>query len=144
MAQSSPLDPPKPTASGSKPLLIALVGPPNSGKTTLYNALTGSRFRTVNYPGATVEYSVGDALPQLGLSAQILDSPGLSSLNAHSPDEEVTIRALFSHPRLGTPDLVVVVADASQLSRHLYLAQQIIASGFRTVVAVTMVDMLQE
>ncbi len=126
------------------PLLIALAGPPNSGKTTLYNALTGSRFRTVNYPGATVEYSVGDALPQLGLPARILDSPGLTSLNAHSPDEEVTVRALFTHPTLGTPDMVVLVADASQLSRHLYLAQQVIASGFRVVLAITMVDLLRE
>ncbi len=124
--------------------LIALVGPPNSGKTTLYNALTGSRFRTVNYPGATVEYSVGDALPQLGVSARVLDSPGLASLNAHSPDEKVTVRALFRHPTLGTPDLVVVVVDASQISRHLYLAQQILDSGFRTVIAVTMGDMLQD
>lgn len=127
-----------------RPALIALVGPPNSGKTTLYNALTGSRFRTVNYPGATVEYSVGDALPQLGVTAKVLDSPGLASLNAHSPDEEVTVRALFRHPTLGTPDLVIVVVDASQLSRHLYLAQQILDSGFRAVVAITMGDLLQE
>ncbi|MBM3270068.1 MAG: ferrous iron transporter B [Candidatus Sericytochromatia bacterium] len=125
-------------------LLIALAGPPNSGKTTLYNALTGSRFRTVNYPGATVEYSVGDALPQLGMAARVLDSPGLTSLNAHSPDEAVTVKALFHHPRLGTPDIVVVVADASQLSRHLYLVQQVLASGFRVVLAVTMVDLLRE
>lgn len=128
----------------ASPALIALVGPPNSGKTTLYNALTGSRYRTVNYPGATVEYSVGDALPQLGVAARVLDSPGLASLNAHSPDEEVTVRALFHHPTLGTPDLVIVVVDASQLSRHLYLAQQVIASGFRTVVALTMGDLLRE
>ncbi|MBI6545384.1 MAG: ferrous iron transporter B [Cyanobacteria bacterium NC_groundwater_1444_Ag_S-0.65um_54_12] len=131
-------------SSAQRVPLIFLVGQPNSGKTTLFNALTGSRFRAVNYPGATVEYSVGQASAKFRLLAQILDSPGLNSLNACSPDEELTVEALFHHPKFGIPDLILLVVDATQLSRHLYLAQQIHDSGFRMVLAVTMTDLLAE
>ncbi len=122
--------------------LITLVGPPNSGKTTLFNYLSGQNYKTVNYPGATVEYSVSKLLNKFNLNAKILDSPGIISLIPSSPDEKVSINALFKHPELGTPDIVIVTIDASQLSRHLLLAKQMIQSEFNVVIALTMCDIL--
>lgn len=122
--------------------LLALVGPPNCGKTTLFNSLTGSRYHTANYPGATVEYSLGSLVSTLPLTARVLDLPGIWGLVARSPDEEVSVRALFGNGDHGLPDLVVAVVDVTQLSRHLYLASQVRDSGFRMVLAVTMVDLL--
>ncbi len=122
--------------------LVTLVGPPNSGKTTLFNILTGKHFKTVNYPGSTVEYSSGDFSKKFNISAKILDSPGLISLNPNSPDEELTIQSLFNHPTNGIPDLILVTADSSQLSRHLLLAKQLIESGFKVILVITMIDIL--
>lgn len=124
--------------------VIALVGQPNAGKTTLFNALTGSNFKTSNYPGATVEYSVGKLISNNSFNALVLDSPGIISLTPNSPDEEVTVNALFNHPKFGLPDVVVVTADSTQLSRQLYLTKQVIDSGFKVVVAVTMNDLLNK
>lgn len=123
--------------------LITLVGPPNSGKTTLFNYLSGNNFKTVNYPGATVEYSLGRFQSKFSLEANLLDSPGIVSLVPNSPDEEVSVRSLFSHPELGPPDLVIITVDASQLSRHLLLVKQLKESNFNIVIALTMVDILQ-
>ena len=123
--------------------LITLVGPPNSGKTTLFNYLSGNNFKTVNYPGATVEYSLGKFQLKFSLEANLLDSPGIVSLFPNSPDEEVSVKSLFSHPELGSPDLVIITVDASQLSRHLLLVKQLKESNFRIVIALTMVDILQ-
>ena len=130
--------------TSARPPIIALAGQPNCGKTTLFNALTGSNFRTANYPGATVEYSVGTLAPHLGFAARMVDLPGFGTLNAQSPDEQVAVKALFDHPKLGAPDLVVLVADATQLSRHLYVARQVLDSGFPVVIAVTMGDLLHD
>ncbi len=124
--------------------VIALIGQPNAGKTTLFNALTGSNFKTSNYPGATVEYSVGKLISNGGFEALVLDSPGIISLTPNSPDEEVTVNALFNHPKFGLPDVVVITADSTQLSRQLFLVKQVIDSGFKTVVAVTMSDILMK
>lgn len=120
--------------------LITLVGSPNSGKTTLFNYLSGRNVKTVNYPGATVEYSVSKLLDKFNINANLLDSPGIISLNPHSPDEEVTIKSLFRHPKFGVPDLVVVTVDASQLTRHLLLVKQLIACRFNVLIALTMTD----
>jgi len=122
--------------------VIALVGQPNSGKTTLFNALTGSNFKTSNYPGATVEYSLGMLGKSYDFHSLIIDSPGIISLTPNSPDEDVTVNAIFDHPKFGLPDVVVVTADCTQLSRQLYLVKQVIDSGFKTVVALTMGDLL--
>ncbi len=124
--------------------LITLVGPPNSGKTTLFNLLSGKKHKTVNYPGATIEYSVSGFLEQYGISAYLMDSPGIVSLIPVSPDEKVTIDSLYTHPDYGKPDLVIVTVDTSQFSRHLLLAKQIIDSGFNTIVVLTMNDLLEE
>lgn len=124
--------------------VIALVGQPNSGKTTLFNSLTGSNFKTSNYPGATVEYSVGKLVNRFGFDAFVIDSPGIISLTPNSPDEEVTVNALFKHPRFGLPDLVILTADSTQLSRQLYLVKQVIDSGFKVIVALTMNDLMSK
>jgi len=124
--------------------VIALIGMPNSGKTTLFNALTGSNFKTSNYPGATVEYSVGKLVNRFNFDAYVMDSPGIISLNPGSPDEDVTIDGLFHHPRFGLPDVVIVTCDVTQLSRQLFLVKQVIDTGFKTIVALTMNDLLSK
>ena len=101
---------------------IALVGAPNSGKTTLYNWLTGSRFKTVNYPGATVEFSVGLLASHHGESGiQVLDTPGTYSLHPKSADEWVTLKALYKNPQVEKMDGVLAVIDGTNLSRHLQI-----------------------
>ena len=125
-----------------KTSLITLVGSPNAGKTTLFNHLSGRNFKTVNYPGATVEYSVSPLLGKFDLDANLLDSPGIISLTPNSPDEEVAVNSLFSHPVLGVPDLLIVAVDASQLSRHLFLVKQLQRCNFKLVIALTMTDIL--
>src|SRR5207244_3952646 len=99
--------------------LLTLVGSANSGKTTLFNALTGSHYNTVNYPGATVEYALGTSRHLPEFECRVMDTPGLTSVAPSSPDEKVTVDALFQEAH--QPDMVLLVADANQLSRHLYL-----------------------
>lgn len=123
--------------------LITLVGPPNSGKTTLYNYLSGKKSKTVNYPGSTVNYSVSKILSKHEINADILDSPGIISLIPTSPDERVSVDTLYKHPKYGHPDIVIVTVDASQLSRHLYLVKQMMESNFNLIVVVTMIDILK-
>ncbi|HCY77238.1 MAG TPA: ferrous iron transport protein B [Ignavibacteriales bacterium] len=130
------------TASLEKLNLITLVGPPNSGKTTLFNKLSGKNYKTVNYPGSTVEYSTCKIQSKFGIEADVLDSPGIISLNPNSPDEEVSVNSLYNHPEFGSPHLVIATADASQISRHLLLAKQLIESDFNVIVAITMNDIL--
>ena len=124
--------------------LITLVGPPNSGKTTLFNFLSGKNYKTVNYPGSTVEYSTSRFLDKYKIDARILDSPGIISLIPNSPDEKVSVDSLYNHPRLGTPHLIIITIDTSQLSRHLLLAIQLIESGFKVIIVLTMNDILQK
>jgi ferrous iron transport protein B len=121
--------------------VIALAGSANSGKTTLFNALTGSHYNTVNYPGATVEYALGTARHLPGFEGRIMDTPGLTSMIPASPDEKVTVDALFEGAT--KPDAVLAVADATQLSRHLYLTRQLLDLGFPVVLVVTMEDLLR-
>ncbi|MBC7371152.1 MAG: ferrous iron transporter B [Bdellovibrionaceae bacterium] len=127
---------------------MALVGAPNSGKTTLYNWLTGSNYKTVNYPGATVEYSLGRLAPHLRLdeneSLIVMDTPGTYSLHPKSADEEVTLKALYENPELKRADFIIVVVDGTQMSRHLQLAKQIRETGFPMVIALTMSDLLRK
>ena len=129
---------------------IALVGSPNSGKTTLYNWCTGSHFKTVNYPGSTVDYSRGllsahltPYLPNAMTAFHMVDTPGTYSLFPKSADEEVTLKVLFDLPLLGPVQGVIVVIDGTQLERQLHLALQIKECGFPFVVAVTMADLLE-
>jgi ferrous iron transport protein B len=124
--------------------VIALVGSPNSGKTTLFNWITGSRFKTVNYPGATVDYSVGTTHERFGDSLKVMDTPGTYSLDPKSPDERVTLEAIYAHRVYGASKVVISVADATNLGRQLFVTKQLIESGFRVVLAVTMSDLTRE
>jgi ferrous iron transport protein B len=122
---------------------VALVGPPNSGKTTLFNRLTGSKYKTVNYPGATVEYSVSRITNNLGSGFQIMDTPGIYSLFPKSQDEEVTLKALYEHPEFGLIKKVIAVVDATQMARQLLIVEQLKEAGFSVTVALTMRDLIQ-
>lgn len=126
---------------------IALVGTPNSGKTTLYNWLTGSRFKTVNYPGATVEFCLGSLAPHLQTASEIkplvMDTPGTYSLHPKSADEWVTFRSLYENPKVDKIDGILVVVDGTQMSRHLQLVMQLRETGFPMIVVVTMADLLR-
>ncbi len=136
----------KPSQSGTIPgvpatlPLVALVGSANSGKTTLFNQLTGSNYTTVNYPGATVEFALGMGKMLPGLPCRVMDTPGLTSLIPASPDEKVTVDALFEGSN--RPDKVVAVVDGNQLSRHLYLVKQLQDLDLKPVVVLTMSDLL--
>jgi ferrous iron transport protein B len=130
--------------AASAPGFVALVGSPNSGKTTLFNWLTGARFKTVNYPGATVDYSLGRTQARYGERLVVMDTPGTYSLQPKSPDERVAFDAIFRHPELGAAAAVISVVDATQASRHLLVTQQLLAAGFPVVVALTMVDLVRE
>jgi ferrous iron transport protein B len=138
---SKPLNP----KSAKDPVdLVALIGAPNCGKTTLYNWLTNSKFKTVNYPGATVEYAIGNAADRLGHPFLFMDTPGTYSLFPKSSDEEVTLRALFEKPQGKSVEKVICVVDGSQLERHLLTVQQIKESGFSFLIVVTMSDLLKK
>jgi len=130
------------TDTSLKVPLITLVGPPNSGKTTLFNTLSGKNYKTANYPGSTVEYYTSRFLSKYNLSAELLDSPGIVSLLPESIDEKISVESLYSHPSLGTPDLLISTVDSCQLSRHLLLPKQLINSGFKVILVVTMNDIL--
>lgn len=123
---------------------VGIVGAPNSGKTTLFNWLTGSKYRAVNYPGSTVEYYLGQTLANYGPQIALMDTPGTYSVFPQSPDEEVTFRALF-HPVPGHElSKLIIVVDSTQLSRQLYLAKQAKESGYNIVIALTMTDIIKK
>lgn len=125
---------------------VLLVGSPNSGKTTLYNWLTGSKFKTVNYPGATVEYAVGSLQNELAIKADmkpvgIVDTPGIYSLDPHSDDEKVTVGILKQSHHVKYNSVVLVI-DATQMNRQLLLAKHLIQPGAHVIVVLTMSDLV--
>ncbi len=124
---------------------IALIGNPNAGKTTLFNALTGSNQKVGNYSGVTVDLKSGETFTPHGKKLRVLDLPGCYSLRAPTPDEKVAVDALHGElPGYAKPDLVVCVLDASNLERHLQLALQVIELRLPTVIALNMVDMAEK
>src|SRR5579871_1526455 len=122
-------------------LPILLLGNQNSGKTTLFNALTGLNAKVANYPGVTVEARIGHITRFTGEKVQIVDLPGTYSLIPASEEEELTVNALFGRlPGLADHSLIVIVINCSELRRGLYLYSQLIELGFKTVIALSMVD----
>ncbi|MDE2682109.1 MAG: ferrous iron transporter B [Verrucomicrobiota bacterium] len=121
--------------------LFALVGNPNTGKTTLFNALTGLRQKVANYPGVTVEKKLGTGRDRHGNEFSIIDLPGAYSLDAKSPDEEVA-RAVLHGERADTPrpDAVICLIDAGNLERHFYLATQVMELGLPTIIVLNKTD----
>src|SRR5579875_3874226 len=137
----APPPPPRTAAeSGARAPRIALVGNPNSGKTALFNALTGARQKVANYPGVTVEKKQGVVATPAG-RANVIDLPGTYSLRARSPDEVVTrdfvLGRLASEP---APDALVVVADASNLRLVLRLVLELKQIGAPMMLALNMFD----
>ena len=122
--------------------VYAMVGNPNCGKTTLFNALTGLRQKVGNYPGVTVEKKIGLTYSQHGRPIQLVDLPGAYSLAARSPDEAV-LRDVLLGRREDTPqpDRIICVVDASNLERNLYLVHQLLDLGRPLIIALNMMDM---
>lgn len=122
---------------------IALVGNPNSGKTTLFNALTGLRQKVGNYPGVTVEKKEGTFTFSHGHKARVIDLPGLYSLTPRSPDEAIARDVLLGRREdTPAPDLVLNIVDATNLERNLYATRQLIELGLPVIVVLTMTDLL--
>jgi small GTP-binding protein len=121
-----------------RPITVALAGNPNSGKTTIFNALTGARQHVGNYPGVTVERKEG-RLRHAGHTINVVDLPGTYSLTAYSAEELVTRRFLIEE----RPDVVVDIVDASNLERNLYLAVQFIELGVPLILALNMSDLAE-
>ncbi|MBN2537712.1 ferrous iron transport protein B [candidate division WOR-3 bacterium] len=124
--------------TGKRAITVALAGNPNSGKTSLYNALTGARQSVGNWPGVTVEKKEGRFIYQ-GHEVTVVDLPGTYALDAYTLDERVAREYLVAEK----PDAVVAVVDASNLERNLYLVAQLLELGATVVVALNMVDIAQ-
>lgn len=135
-----PLTAPNPTATAT----VALIGNPNTGKTTLFNVLTGLSQRVANYPGVTVERKLGRLVLEGGRSVDLLDLPGTYSLAAYSPDEMIAVDVLLGQQEGTEPvDVVLAVLDASNLRRNLYLVSQLAELELPLVVALNMSDVAQ-
>ncbi len=140
----SPPQTPSRAGAGEAPRrpLVAILGNPNAGKSTLFNQLTGLRQKVGNYPGVTVEKKTGVCELPSGRRIEILDLPGSYSLRPGSPDEVIVRDVLLGlQPDTASPDLIVFVVDATNLERHLYLALQIIDIGRPFVLALNMSDL---
>jgi ferrous iron transport protein B len=123
---------------------VALVGPPNSGKTTLFNRLTGLRQKVANFPGVTVEQHTGIAELPDGRRVSIVDLPGIYSLNPRSEDEQVAYDVLHGKsPGAAKPEAILLVLDSTNLARHLMLAAPILALGLPTLIILNMADDLR-
>lgn len=125
--------------------LIAIVGNPNSGKTTIFNLLTGLKQKVANYPGVTVERKIGECYSQHGKKLRLIDLPGAYSLNARSPDEAV-LRDVLLGRRADTPrpDRVVCVVDSANIERNLYLVSQVLELGLPAILVLNMVDVAEQ
>ena len=131
--------PPRGAAPRTRAPRVLVAGNANSGKTTLFNALTGARARVGNYPGVTVARSSREIALPGGARVELVDLPGTYSLSTHSPDEQVAVDEVLGR-RGEAPDAVVVVVDAGTIERGLYLVLQIVETGVPVVVALNMVD----
>src|SRR5688572_11192703 len=133
-----------PVSTTKTTLTVALAGSPNSGKTTIFNAITGLRQKVANYPGVTVEKKTGRFELAGGAWVNVIDLTGTYSLISRSPDEQIAMEVLRGlRPDTAAPDVVIVVVDASNLQRNLYLVSQLIELGRPMVVALNMTDVAE-
>ncbi|WP_341842095.1 ferrous iron transport protein B [Chitinophaga caseinilytica] len=126
------------------PINIALVGNPNSGKSSLFNALTGLNQKVGNFPGVTVDKKTGSARISPTLEANIIDLPGTYSLYPKSADEYVTYDVLLQPDNADRPDMVIIIADASNLKRNLLFCSQIIDLKMPVIIGLTMMDIAKK
>ena len=124
-------------------LKIALVGNPNTGKTSLFNALTGLNQKVGNYPGITVEKKIGHCKLPNNQQAEIIDLPGTYSLNPSSEDEQVAVDTLINRQGAYFPDVVVVVSEVSNLKQNLLLFTQVKDLQLPTILVINMADQMQ-
>ncbi len=129
---------------GGNNLHIALVGNPNSGKSSLFNCITGLNQQVGNFPGVTVEMKVGKAVLNEKLRAEFLDLPGAYSLYPRRDDEWITYDVLMNEEHAEHPDILVVIVDASNLRRNLLFASQVIDLKIPVVVVLTMMDLARK
>ena len=126
-----------------KNIKVALIGNPNTGKTSVFNALTGLNQKVGNYPGITVEKKQGSFRLNRVTKARILDLPGTYSLNASSIDESVVVELLLNKNDFDFPDVAVVVTDVENLKRNLLLFTQIKDLEIPTVLVINMSDQMK-
>jgi ferrous iron transport protein B len=133
-----------PAVSPARPRTVAIVGPPNCGKSTLFNRLTGLRQKVANYPGVTVEQHTGVFTLPDGHEILLIDLPGVYSLSPRSEDEQVTHDVLLGiHAGSPKPQAVLLILDATNLNRHLLLAAPVLSLGLPTLVVLNMADDLR-
>ncbi|MFP5471106.1 MAG: ferrous iron transport protein B, partial [Bacteroidia bacterium] len=123
---------------------IALVGNPNSGKTSLFNALTGLNQKVGNFPGVTVDQKIGKLHLPNDTTANVIDLPGTYSLSPQSPDEQVVQDILLNPSHKNYPDVLVIVLDATNLKRNLFLATQVLELGIKSIVVLNVIDLAEK
>lgn len=126
-----------------RPFRVALIGNPNTGKSTLFNAMSGLHVRTGNYPGVTVDQRIGRVFWD-GSAVELIDLPGTYSLAPRSPDELVAVEVLTGAGGEFVPDLVICICNATALERNLYLATQVQESGLPVLLCLNMWDAAQQ
>jgi ferrous iron transport protein B len=132
---------PLPRAAHDHPIIVAIVGPPNSGKSTLFNRLTGLRQKVANFPGVTVEHRMGKAKLKDDHEVFLVDLPGVYSLHPRAEDEKVTHDVLTGEqPDFPKPDAVILILDSTNLGRNLVLAAPILSLGMPTLILLNMAD----
>ena len=137
------IQPPRPP--GERPIIVAIVGPPNSGKSTLFNRLTGLRQKVANFPGVTVEHRMGKAKLNSHQEVFLVDLPGVYSLHPRAEDEQVTHDVLTgTRPDFPKPDAVILILDVTNLGRNLVLAAPILHLGLPTLILLNMADDLAQ
>jgi ferrous iron transport protein B len=123
----------------------AIIGPPNSGKSTLFNRLTALRQKVANYPGVTVEHRTGMLAGETEREVMLVDLPGVYDLTAYSEDERVAAQVLHGEmPGVSRPDAVLIVMDATNLERHLSIVPDVLRTGLPTLLILNMADLLEK
>ena len=125
----------------SKPFNIALIGNPNSGKSSLFNALTGLNQKISNYPGVTIDKKTGTVQLSTGDRIGLIDFPGVYSLYPNSSEERIVVQALTNPQGPDYPDAIIYVAASTELDKHLLLATQLKELNIPMVLCLTMMDL---